>query len=118
MTKDFKERLYIFVLQVIKLIRKLPHELVNEVISKQLMRSSTSILANYIEAKSASSKKDYINFFTHALKSANESKVWLALLRDTCQNNQENIRYLLKELGEISNIIAASIITLKKNVKE
>ena len=80
---------------------------------KQLLRSGTSILANYIEANSASSKKDFINFFTHSLKSANESKVWLALLRDTDKGDKKELEWLLKELTEISNILASSILTMK-----
>ena len=80
---------------------------------KQLMRSGTSILANYIEANSASSKKDFINFFTHSLKSANESKVWLTLLRDTSKGDQKELKWLLDELVEIANILASSILTLK-----
>ena len=78
---------------------------------KQLIRSITSILANYIEAQSASSKKDYINFFYYSLKSANESKVWLCLLKDTNQNN--NLERYLAELEEISKILASSILTMK-----
>ena len=77
------------------------------------MRSGTSVLANYIEANSASSRKDFINFFTHALKSANESKMWLSLLRDTHKGNSAEVEYLLKEFTEIANIIASSILTLK-----
>ena len=80
---------------------------------KQLLRSGTSVLANYIEANSASSKKDFINFFTHALKSANESKVWLTLLRDTDKGDRTELEWLLKELGEIANVLASSILTLK-----
>ncbi len=72
---EFKKRLYSWVLRLIKFIDKLPKDSVCGIISKQLLRSGTSILANYIEANSASSKKDFINFFTHSLKSANESKV-------------------------------------------
>ncbi len=80
---------------------------------KQFLRSGTSILANYIEANSASSKKDFINFFTHSLKSANESKVWLVLLRDTNKGDKNELKWLLKELIEIANILASSILTLK-----
>jgi four helix bundle protein len=58
-------------------------------------------------------KKDFINFFTHALKSANESKVWLALLRDTDKGDKLELRWLLDELIEISNVLAKSILTLK-----
>ena len=78
---EFKKRLCGWALRLIKFIDKLPKDSVCNVIGKQLLRSGTSALANYIEAGSASSKKDFINFFTHSLKSANESKIWLTLLR-------------------------------------
>lgn len=110
---EFKKRLYNFVLRLIKFIDTLPKSSVNDVMGKQLLRSGTSILANYVEANSASSKKDFINFFTHSLKSANESKVWLTLLRDTHKGKKDEIEWLLKELIEIANIIASSILTLK-----
>lgn len=110
---EFKKRMYSWVLRLIKFIDKLPKDSVCQVMGKQLLRSGTSILANYIEANSASSKKDFINFFTHSLKSANESKVWICLLRDTNKGDRKEIEWLLKELIEISNIIASSILTLK-----
>lgn len=111
---EFKKRLYRFVLRLIKFIESLSkQDNVCRVIGNQLLRSGTSILANYIEAKSASSKKDFINFFTHSLKSANESKMWLCLLKDSNKGDEKEIDYLLQELTEISNIIASSILTLK-----
>lgn len=70
---EFKRRLYQWVLRLIKFIDKLPKDSVCAVIGRQLMRSGASILANYIEANSASSKKDFINFFTHALKCKNQN---------------------------------------------
>lgn len=110
---EFKRRLYDFVLRLIKCLSALPKGPVNEVLIKQLVRSGTSVLANYVEANSASSKKDFINFFTHALKSANESKVWLVLLRDTQLGNRKELESLLRELTEIANVLASSILTLK-----
>ena len=110
---EFKKRLYAWVLRLIKFIDKLPKDNVCSVMGKQLLRSGTSVLANYVEANSASSRKDFINFFTHSLKSANESKVWLSLLRDTEKGNVAETEWLLKELVEISNVIATSILTLK-----
>ena len=79
----------------------------------QLLGSGTSILANYIEATAAASRKDFTNFFTHSLKSANESKVWLTLMRDVGKGDRAEISWLLNELIEIANILASSIITLK-----
>ncbi len=110
---EFKKRLYIFVVRLLKFIDKNPKDLNTSILSKQLIRSGTSILANYIEANSASSKKDFINYFTHSLKSANESKVWLALLRDMNRGDKNDLNILLRELIEISNILASSILTLK-----
>jgi len=110
---EFKKRLYNWVLRLIKFIDRLPKDSVCNVLGKQLLRSGTSILANYIEANSASSKRDFINFFTHSLKSANEFKIWLILLRDTNKGNQEESKWLLKELIEIANVLASSILTLK-----
>jgi len=110
---EFKKRTYSWVLRLIKFIDKLPKDSVCQIMGKQLLRSGTSILANYIEANSASSKKDFINFFTHSLKSANESKVWICLLRDTNKGDKKELGWLLKELVEISNIIASSILMLK-----
>lgn len=110
---EFKKRLYSWALSLIKFIDTLSKNMVSDVMGKQLLRSGTSILANYIEANSASSKKDFINFFTHSLKSGNESKVWLTLLRDTGKGDKIELERLLKELVEICNIIASSILTMK-----
>ena len=110
---EFKKRLYAWVLRLIKFIDKLPKDSVCNVMGKQLLRSGTSILANYVEANSASSRKDFINFFTYSLKSSNESKVWLALLKDTDKGDRKELKWLLEELVEVSNVLASSILTLK-----
>lgn len=111
--KEFTARLYKFALRLIEFIDCLPKDLSTGVIAKQLIRSGTSVLANYVEANSASSRKDFANFFTYALKSANESKVWLILLRDTGKGNSNEVQLLLQEVVEISNILATSLLTLK-----
>ena len=111
---EFKKRLYKFVLDTVAYIDALPRGMVSEVTGKQLLRSVTSILANYIEGQSASSKKDFINFFNYSLKSANESKVWFAIIQDTRRASKEKTDPLLQELEEISKILASSIITLRK----
>ena len=82
-------------------------------VSDQLLRSTTGIGANVIEAQAASSTKDYTNFFTYALKSANECKFWLGLLRDSGRGDKKTVNKLLKEATEIANILATSILTLK-----
>ena len=110
---DFKKRLYNFTLKLIELIDGLSNDNVSRRIGNQLLRSGTSILGNFIEGQSASSKKDFTNFFNHSLKSANESKLWLALLRDSNRLNSQKVEWFLKELDEVSNIFASSILTLR-----
>ncbi len=87
--------------------------LLGQIVFKQLIRCVTSIGANVVEAQSGSSKKDFINFYTHALKSANEAKYWLALVRDSHLMPTTDIRELLQEAMEISNMLGSSVITMK-----
>ncbi len=115
--ESFKRRLYQFVLRLIRFIERLPENKTTRIIGDQLLRSGTSILGNYIEGKSASSKRDFLNFFNHSLKSANESKVWLAILRDLNYGDRKEAEWLLAELNEISRIFASSILTLKGKKK-
>lgn len=110
---DLKYRCYYFSIKIIKLLEKLPNEKIYWIISDQLLRSATSIGANIIEAQAGSSKRDFIKFFEIALKSANETKYWLGLLRDATKAKPVESEELLKEVDEISKILGASVLTLK-----
>jgi four helix bundle protein len=111
--EEFQRRVYKLALDVIAFADRLPVEQTSRIITDQLLRSTTSVGANVIEAQSASSRKDYTNFFAHALKSANECKFWLRLLRDSGRGDKESVNRLLGEATEIANILATSILTLK-----
>jgi len=110
---EFKRRIYRFALEIIRFIDELPKGNTCKIIGNQLLRSATSIGANIIEASAASSRKEYTNFFNYSLKSANETKFWLALLRDSGKADKDRTNKLLKETNEIANILASSILTLK-----
>ncbi|MBC8273353.1 MAG: four helix bundle protein [Chloroflexi bacterium] len=110
---EFNERVYRFALDVIAFVERLPKGQVSGIISDQLLRSATSIGANVVEAQGASSRKDYTNFFTYALKSANETKFSLSLLRDSGKAERKATDKLPKEVTELANILASSILTLK-----
>ena len=110
---DLKVRTYFFSIKVIKFLATLPDNKIYQIITAQLLRAVTSIGANIIEAKSSSSKRDFIKFYEIALKSANESKYWFGLLRDSLDFDKNTLNDFLEELNEISNMLAASIITLK-----
>ena len=109
---ELKYRTYRYSIQVIGFIDTLPRDISTGVITKQLLRSATSIGANVVEAKGASSKRDFTNFFSHALKSANESLYWLGLLRDAKKINNAQLEYLLSKTKELANILGSSILTL------
>ncbi len=111
--KEFKKRLYEFTLRLIEFLDALPNDNVSRRLADQLLRSGTSIIANYVEGQAASSKKDFTNYFNISLKSANESKLWFALLRDSKRVNSEKVTWFLSELDEIANIFGSSILTLK-----
>jgi four helix bundle protein len=112
-SKDVKIRSYILSLEIIKFVNSLPNQRAFWVIGDQLLRSITSIGANMIEAHSSSSRKEYINYYQISLKSANEARYWLGLLRDSYPELQGQCEIFLQEVMEISNMIAASILTLK-----
>jgi len=111
---DLKKRVYFYALEIIKFIDNLDKkDFIVQIIAKQLLRSATSIGANIIEAQAGSTKRDFTNFFAYALKSANESKFWLGLLRDSSKANRELVNVLLQETNELANILGSSILTLK-----
>jgi len=110
---EYKKRLYNFVLKLIEFLDDLPKDNVSKRLGDQLLRSGTSILGNYVEGQSASSKKDFTNYFNYSLKSTNESKLWINLLRDSKRATTEQVNWFLEELDEISKIFASSILTLK-----
>jgi four helix bundle protein len=111
--KEFKKRLYTFALKLIEFLDRLPKDNVSKRLGDQLLRGGTSVVANYVEGQAASSKKDFTNFFNICLKSANESKLWLALLRDSKRVKPRDVEWFLSELDEIANIFASSILTLR-----
>jgi len=111
--EDFKKRLYHFTLKLIEFLDGLPKDNVSMRLGDQLLRSGTSILGNYVEARAASSRKDFTNFLNTSLKSANESKLCFALLRDSGRAQTDAVAWFLRELEEIANIQASSVLTLK-----
>jgi len=112
--KDFIRRLIEFSLRTVKFAAKLRKDRNLWSIVDQLIDAATSIGANVIEAKSSSSRRDYIKFFEIALKSANETKYWLCLLRDSGLGEKERIQALLDEATQLANMLAAGVMKLKR----
>ena len=104
-----------FALRIIKFVRLLQDDERGRVISKQLLRSGTSIGANVRESYNAQSKADFINKLHIALKEADETAYWLELLYESDIINKQYFDSLYGELKEIIALLTASIKTLKNN---
>ncbi len=105
---DLEERTFEFAKQVRSFVKTLPRTLCNQEDVKQVVRSSGSIGANYIEANEAVSKKDFLHRIRISRKEAKETRYWLRLL-DT-RNNQElnNVRErMIQESTELMLIFGA-----------
>ena len=110
---DLSYRTYMFSIHVIRFLKEVPDTHLYWSVTNQLIRSATSIGANIVEGKSSSSRKEFIRYYEIALKSSNETKYWLCLLRDALEVKSVKIKTLLDEVEELSRMLGASIITLK-----
>jgi len=108
------DKTFNFSLSIISLFKKL-QENKEFIISKQLLKSATSIGANVEEATAAQSKRDFINKMSIASKEARETKYWLRLLNDS-EITTLDVLDEIKEVNHIINIITKIIITAKNNV--
>jgi len=112
---DFNRRVYIYTVSSLKFIGAIntKGDAVARIIVDQLIRSLTSIAANIIEAKACNSKKDFARYFDIALKSSNETKLWLCLLRDLEKADKDKIKKILDETVEIGKILGSSLLTMR-----
>jgi four helix bundle protein len=106
----------LFALRVIKLSRYLMEEKKEYILSKQVLRSGTSIGANVRERKNAQSKLDFINKLSVALKEADETVYWLELLVGSEYIDNKMYKSLESDLKEIIALITASINTARSNL--
>ena len=104
-----------FALRIIKLYKQLREVDKEFVLSKQILRSGTSIGANARERKNSQSKADFINKLSIALKEADETQYWLELLYESGIINENTFSSLNNDLKEIIAIITSSIKTAKQN---
>ena len=107
---DLEERTFIFTKNVIRFVKALPKTIANTEITKQVIRSSGSIGANYIEANESLGKKDFAMRVRVCRKEAKESNYWLKLINTNGNIEQENEKKkLIQEATELMNIFGAII---------
>lgn len=106
---DLQDRTAKFSKDVIDFLRKAPENSITRPIINQLIRSATSIGANYCEADEANSKRDFVNKISISKKETKETKYWLELMAHSLPNAKEELRILWKEAQELNLILAAII---------
>jgi len=114
---DLEERTYQLSRNIVELCKKVKEDNVSKPIINQLVRSGTSIGANYSEANNASSKKDFQNKIFICKKESQETKYWLRVLSDCAPNFVEELRELWKETQELTLIFQKITTTLREKNK-
>jgi len=104
---------YNFALRIVKLFQYLSNEKKEFVLSKQILRSGTSIGANIEEAHQAESKADFIHKLAIANKEAFETHYWLRLLRDSDLLEAKIANSLLTDCDELQKFLVSSIKSAK-----
>ena len=111
--EELKARTKSFALRVIKLVDAMPRSLAAQVIGKQLLRSATSVGANYRAACRAQSHAEFAAKLSIVVEEADETVYWLELLRESRLLKPERLAKILKEANELVAIAVASRKTAK-----
>jgi len=112
------EKSFSFAVRIVKASRHLRESKNEFVLSKQLLRSGTSIGANAEEAMSGQSDADFISKFSVAQKEARETHYWIRLLAKTDFFTAQESQSLLNDLNELLRIIASIILTTKSKIEK
>ncbi|MEW6061672.1 MAG: four helix bundle protein [Bacteroidota bacterium] len=113
-----RDKSYLFAIEIVKICQNIINEKKEFVLSKQLLRSGTSIGANIEEANQAESKSDFIHKLSVSNKEAFETYYWLRILRDTNYIESVAANHLLLQCEELLKILTASIKSAKGSRKK
>lgn len=112
--EEFKKRTKAYASRIIRLYCVLPKQRAEvDVLGRQMLRSGTSVAANYREASRARSDAEFISKIEICAQEADETLLWLELLNENCGVSSEDCRWLLKESDEL----IAIFVTMSKRVK-
>lgn len=113
-----RDKSYKFALRIVKLYKYIVSEEKEYILSKQILKSGTSIGANVEEGNQAQSKNDLIHKLSIAQKEAFETDYWLRLLRDSDYLTIKQASSLLVDCRELQKLLTSSIKTAKRNVNK
>jgi four helix bundle protein len=117
MKRDLKERTRSFAVRVFRFVdRALPKSKASDVITYQLLKSSSSLAANYRATSRAKSRPDYLSKTQTVLEEADESNFWLNFIKDIQLVKEEaELDYLIKESDELTAIFNTSVKSITNN---
>ena len=113
---DLEERTAVFGENIIGLAKALPKDVVNLELIKQIVRSGTSVGANYMEADGAESKKDFRHKIAICKKECKETKHWLQMIVEANPNSKDQCKVLWQEAQELT-LIFSSILSSREKAK-
>lgn len=111
---DIYDRIFRFVVSVLKIIKLIPRTEENKIIFLQIIRSATSMGANSEEADGSSTSKDFLHCFTIVRKEGKETGYWLKLLLELNPNLKDQLLPLINECSEIVAIVSKIISNSRK----
>jgi four helix bundle protein len=114
---DLKNRTKLFALSIIKLLKNVPKDFISEVLFKQLLRSSTSVAANYRAACRAKSRADFIHKIGTFEEEADESLFWLEMVTESEILSLDKTKKLIDEANQLTAIFTSIRKTTKENGK-
>ena len=115
---SIREKSYAFAVRVVHASRFIASKKQEFVLSKQLLRSGTSIGANVREASQAQSRKDFISKMSIALKEAHETEYWIELMTDTSLFTAKQSSSLREDLHELIRLLTSIIKTTRNSAKK
>lgn len=114
---DLRQRTKEFARRVIHLAAELPANRLGDVLGRQLLKSGTSIGANYREATRASSKKHFISICEICLREADETLYWLELIAESKLVDPNRLVDLIDECNQLVSIFVSTVKTTKRNLQ-
>ena len=118
MNSNIEHKSFLFSVRIVKLARYLQEEKREYILSKQLMRSGTSIGANITESQQAQSRADFISKLNIALKEAVETNYWLRLLQATDYLSDSEYASMIGDCQELERLLTAIIKTTRNSTNK
>jgi four helix bundle protein len=118
MDNPAKDKSFAFAIRIVNLYKYLCNNKQEYILSKQILRSGTSIGANVSEAQRGQSTPDFASKMGIALKEANETEYWIRLLYETDYIDENQFNSLYEDISELISILMSICKTTNKNLKK